>query len=228
MLKLYYYTYCDANCFWGPQQKKYTAQHAINIAFKLFVFALENFGLMHFEFRNFDKLQSDNGCLLISNHPTLIDYVLIISKLKHCTIIVKEKLWRNFFVKKLIQLAGYIPNTNFAETSKLIQESLRRNDNVLIFPEGTRTTQNKPLHLKRGVSQVAIRSGAPIRIIKINCNPSTLTKQNKWYHIPPRKAFFILEVNKLIDSSAFLQDTNITSLAARRLTKYLQSILEKA
>lgn len=209
------------------QQKKHRAQHIISISFKLFVFMMQFFGLIKFEFRNFAKLQQDKGCLIISNHPTLIDYVVIVSKLKHCDIIVKEELWRNFALKKVVQLAGYIPNLKFATTLNLIKDTLHHGNNVLIFPEGTRTTPNKPIHLKRGAAQVAVRSGAPIRVLKIECKPSTLTKNTKWYNVPKRKSYFIVESKELIDSKAFLQDTSTPSLAARHLTEYLTNILEE-
>ncbi len=101
-------------------------------------------------------------------------------------------------------------------------------NNILIFPEGTRTIPGQALQLKRGAAQIAIRTNTPIIPIKIECNPSTLSKNNKWYHIPKRKPHFKLEVYKRIDSNVFLQDTGVPSLAARHLTKHLSNILEKS
>ena len=98
-----------------PLVGKDKAQQTISKAFRFFVFILESFGLIRVEFKNLEKLQNDRGCLIISNHPTLLDYVFIVSKLNRCNTIVKEALWDNIFLKKIIQLAGYIPNREFAK-----------------------------------------------------------------------------------------------------------------
>jgi 1-acyl-sn-glycerol-3-phosphate acyltransferase len=208
-----------------PLCGKKKAQPIISNSFRCFTFIVESFGLMRFDFKNFDKLKDDHGCLIISNHPTLLDYVLIVSQLKHCDTIVKEALWQNPFLKKIVQLAGYIPNKEFAEIFPLIQQSLVAGNNILIFPEGTRSEPNQPLKLKRGAAQVAVRLGAPIRIIKITCQPSTLTKKNNWYNIPEKKSLFTIEAGELIDAKKFLRDTGCPSLAARRLTKYIEEIM---
>lgn len=211
------------------------AQPTISAAFRFFTFAAQKLGIARFEFSRIKKLQSDRGCIIVSNHPTLIDYVIIISRLKRCNTIVKESLWDNPFFKKLIQTAGYIPNKKFAEIFPLVESSLRAGENILIFPEGTRTTPDQQyqqqhhepptLKLQRGAAQIAIRTGAPVRILKITCTPSTLAKGERWYNIPKKCPLFTVEVGELIDSRKFLRDTGSPSLAARRLTEYLQKIL---
>jgi len=208
-----------------PIVGKSKTQNVISTAFRFFVGMVQGLGVLRFEFKNFEKMQSDHGCIIVSNHPTLFDYVLIISRLKKCNTIVKEPLWNNIFMKGIIQLAGYIPNKSIDENFILIKKSLDAGENILIFPEGTRTVPGHPINFKRGAAQLAVRLGAPIRIIKITCNPSTLTKNNKWYNIPKEKALITLEVGELIDSNKFLHDTGMPSLAARHLTEHLQKIL---
>lgn len=204
---------------------KRKAQHVISYAFRFFVFTARILSLAGIKFKNFEKIQLDQGCLIISNHPTLIDYVLIVSQLKQCNTIVKNELWNNFFLKKIIQLAGYIPNKKFTEILPLIQKSLEVKNNILIFPEGTRTLPGKPIKLRRGAAQIAIRLKTPIRIINITCKPHTLTKKNSWYNIPEKKPIFTLEAGELIDPEEFLRDSTPSSVAARHLTEYLQTKL---
>lgn len=208
-----------------PIVGKHRAKSVISTSFRLYVFMVQALGVMHFEFKNFEQLQTDKGCVIVSNHPTLLDYVLIISKLKNCNTIVKETLWKNVFMKGIIQLAGYIPNKKIDEIFVLVQDSLRTGENILIFPEGTRSVPNRPLKLKRGAAQLAVRLNAPMRVIKISCDPSTLTKRDKWYNIPAKKPLIILAVVECIDSNKFLHDTGLPSLAARHLTQHLQNVL---
>lgn len=208
------------------KNKKYIAQYIINLAFRFFVFIMQAFGAMKFEFEDFEKLQSDKGCLIISNHPTLIDYVVIVSRLKRCDIIVKEGLWHNPFLKRIVQVAGYIPNLNSEKTLELIKAALVKGNNVLIFPEGTRTTPGKPLRLKRGTAQIAVRTRTPIRVIKIHCEPVTLTKKSKWYQVPSKKPLFLSSVQDIVKPDEFLKNNAPPSLAARQLTKHLTNILQ--
>jgi len=210
----------------NPRSKNLKAQSAISRTFRLFTFAMEALGVVNFKFRGIEKLSEDKGCLIVSNHPTLIDIVVLISKMKHCNIIVKEKLWSNPFMKRVIETAGYIPNSGREDLAARITSTLKNRDNLFIFPEGTRSTPNQPLKLQRGAAQIAIRTPAPIRLVKINCSFSCLTKQDKWYHIPPQRPDFVVEVGECIDPRSFLEKAQIPSLAARHLTQYLKNELE--
>ena len=117
-------------------------------------------------------------------------------------------------------------NLQSEETFRLIKETLQKGNNLLMFPEGTRSIPGTPLLLKRGAAQIAIRASAPIRPIKIDCKPSTLTKHNKWYKVAKTKPIMTLEVGALVNPKDFLKNTELPSLAARHLTKYLTELLE--
>ncbi|WP_150467965.1 lysophospholipid acyltransferase family protein [Francisella sp. SYW-9] len=202
------------------------AQHTINIAFKIFIGILHHFRIFKFEFRDIEKLHQDKGCIFIANHPTLIDYVAIVSKLKLCDNIVKLSLWQNPYYKHVIETAGYIPNINPDQTFSRLNEIFAEGRNLLMFPEGTRTSPNTPPKLKRGAAQLAIRTNTAIRMIHISCNPVTLTKNTKWYNIPETKPLFKVVVGDKINPKDFLDEANgVPSLAARRLTKFLQHSL---
>ncbi|GGG08540.1 hypothetical protein GCM10010995_27610 [Cysteiniphilum litorale] len=65
-------------------EKKHIAQYCIYLTFRFFTATMSGLGLIRFHFIGFDKLKKDKGTLIIANHPTLIDYVLIVSKLPFC------------------------------------------------------------------------------------------------------------------------------------------------
>lgn len=212
-----------------PSQKKkhLRSQHAINIMFKAFITMVELLGVMKYEFNNMDKVIQSKGCLIISNHPTLMDYVVIVSRLKHCQVIVKQALLNNFFMKKIIVSGGYIQNTQSIETLEQIKQALNDGQNVLMFPEGTRSEPDQPLTLQRGAAQVAIRAQAPIQLIHIKTTTSKLDKKGKWYKVPNKKIHFCVDVGAQIDPCEFLQDNAAPSIAARRLTRHLKLELER-
>ncbi|MCF6806834.1 1-acyl-sn-glycerol-3-phosphate acyltransferase [Thiotrichales bacterium 19S9-12] len=210
----------------SEMKKKDHVQYAIYLNFRFFVWLMESLGLAKFSIEGDEKLLKDRGTLLIANHPSLVDYVVITSQLKSCDNVVKASLWDNFFVKHVIQSAGYIPNKESQETFDRIKESLYSGNNLLLFPEGTRSVINQPIRLKRGAAQIAIRLKVPIRLIYITCNPRTLTKELKWYQIPNKRVNFKVVVGECIVVDKFLEEAGqLPSLAARRLTRYIEKKL---
>ena len=203
------------------------AQYVIYITFNIFCKLMSFFKLIEYEFIGFDQLSSDNGVILIANHPTLIDYVVIVSKLKQCNVIVKESLWNNRYMNKVIASAGYIPNTHAGKLIELVRKSLVEVKHLLIFPEGTRTTPGEPMLLQRGAAQLAIRLPAKVRTLKITTSSIALTKKSKWYNIPQKTVYYRIEVSGLVDPLIYLERSGNTSLAARHLTQYFRRTLEK-
>lgn len=208
-------------------QKYLRAQHTTSIFFKVFVWMMQSLGLAEFEFRHFEKLAHCKSHLILSNHPTLIDYVLIVSKLKHCQVVVKESLLDNFFMKKIITCCGYVQNKQSLETAEQIKKLLDEGNNFLIFPEGTRTTPGQPLVLQRGPANIAVRANVPIILIHINCSKSGLQKNGKWYKIPEKKVKYTVWVGEKINPGDFLTDKTPPSIAARHLTQYIADALKK-
>lgn len=97
---------------------------------------------------------------------------------------------------------------------------------LIIFPEGTRTTPGKPLKLKRGAANIAIRAEADITPVLISCSPSTLTKQDRWYQVPARKVHMRIQVNEGLPIAPYLENS-APSIAARKLTADLADYFDK-
>ena len=204
------------------------AQYAIYVSFRMFIGMIHHLQIIRFEFDGMDKLLQDKGCLFIANHSTLLDYVAVVSRLPNCDNMVKKELWENPYYKHVIQTAGYIPNIDAEQTFGRLSEIFAEGRNLLMFPEGTRTTPNVPIELKRGAAQLALRTNAQIRMLHISCNPITLTKNTKWYNIADTMPTIKVVVGDKIDPTIFLEEANgLPSLAARRLTRHLQEQLSK-
>lgn len=212
--------------FSKKDKQKYRVQYAICVNFRLFVLLMQSLRLAQFSFEGKETLKEDHGTLFIANHPSLIDYVVITSVLPYCDNLVKAALWDNFFVRRVIDAAGYITNRQSDEIFNQVENSFKLGNNLLLFPEGTRSTIGKPITLKRGAAQIAIRLNVPVRLIYINCYPRTLTKELKWYQIPKRQVTFSVKVGERILPKNFLNEANqLPSLAARQLTRYLEKKL---
>lgn len=200
-------------------------QKIIQRSFYIFCGSMRFTGAIDYRFDGAELLKLDKDCIIVANHPSLIDYVLIASRLEQCDCLVKEAIWHNPFMKGVVKSAGYIPNT-IAEN--LIDDCSTRLNNgnvLLIFPEGTRTTPGKVSKLQRGTAQIAVKTKTDMRIVHISVTPSFLTKEKKWYQVPNTKPFFHIQVKDKIAIEPFIEEEIAPSIAVRKLNKHLNDVL---
>ncbi len=183
--------------------------------------------LIDFEAEGAEVLRRETGTLVIANHPSLFDIVLIISLMDRAQCVVKEGAWKNPFMRGVIKATNYIPNLGDPEqTLRECVATLRAGNNLVIFPEGTRTVPGRQLHLQRGFANIAIRAGAPIRIVTVCCNPPMLRKGEKWYKSPMRRPCFRVRVGERIDT-ARVYDSHLPARDARNLTAQIAKRFEE-
>jgi 1-acyl-sn-glycerol-3-phosphate acyltransferase len=197
------------------------ARDIIRHAFRAFIELMCLLGLLHYRIHGLQRLQR-NGLLILANHPTLIDTVFLMAFVRQSDCIIKSALWHHPLTGGPVRTADYISNSNGPGLIDDCIASLQTGNNLIIFPEGTRTPADGTLQFKRGAANVAVRSRRNITPVHINCDPPTLGKGNKWWQVPPRAACFNITVHEDIEIDDFLQDGLNDALAARRLTDYLQ------
>lgn len=203
--------------------------NSIRNSFRFFLGGLRLFGVMDFCFVGDEKFKQDAGCLVVANHPSLLDYVILASRMPRCDCIVKKALLQNPFLRGVIKAAGYLVNAG-SETLLLACEArLQAGGTLLIFPEGTRSLPGQEMTLQRGAANIAVRAGCDVRIVHISCQPPMLTKQGKWYQIPRVKPQFIITVADKVNVIDFMDDHDLSpALAARRLTQHLRTELMRS
>jgi len=211
----------------NPKAKSHRAQAIIHYAFRSFVWLMQALGVMKIEIEGIEKLRNKKATLILANHPTLIDVVILIASVKHTNCVVKKTLFKDPFMGGTLKAAGYINNI---ETEAIVNDcvtALKSGDNLIIFPEGTRTEPGKELRFQRGAAHIAARSGAEVVPVTITCNPATLSKEHKWYHIPSRPARFRVEVGDPLDLSDIVMADEPATVTSRRLTRYLHNYFTK-
>ncbi len=210
----------------NSDRRRQQARRSIAFSFRCFLRFCRATGIYDYRFEGLDALRADRHCLVVANHPSLIDYVLIASEMPEVNCLVKAELQHNIFFRGVIRAADYLINSQADTLLPQSRESLARGDAILIFPEGTRTRYGEPLQLQRGAANIAVRCGCDLRIVHITCTQRMLDKQSRWYQIPPVKPVFTVSAKARIDSQQFMaQEEDAQPLAARRLTRYLQQAL---
>ncbi len=126
------------------------------------------FFVVFFRYRAFgrENVPSRGGALLASNHQSFFDPVLIGLLLnRRINQLARSTLFRNPVFARLIRSLGSIP----IERGKGDKEALGKGIEVLrsggllvVFPEGTRTSDGEIGDLMPGIFLMARRAGAPI------------------------------------------------------------------
>lgn len=210
-----------------PVRQKQIARQTVHYTFKFFVGLMALTGVFKFKLKELAHLKDLRGHLVLANHPSLIDVVVLISIIPNTDCVVKAHLFSNPFLRGVVTGTGYISN---AEPDGLItdcEESLRAGNNLVVFPEGTRTKPGQDIAFQRGAANIALRCKAPITAVSIDVNPSSLTKSEPWYAVPKTQPHFV--VKELINPPQIpaIDDEHV-SKQARQYSTQLETFFRQA
>lgn len=182
--------------------KRRRARGMMSAALRMFVGFMRRGGVLTYEFHGRERL-GRAGQLVVANHPTLIDVVFLLAFMPAASCVVKRGLWRNPLTRWAVTLAEFIPNDDTASMIEGAARSLKEQQTLIIFPEGTRTRPSQPMVFHRGAANIALRAASVVTPVYIRCDPTTLTKSEPWYRIPPRRPHFALFVGDDLDLSPY-------------------------
>ncbi len=175
-------------------------QRVMLAAYRSFMGVLRVYGVSRFERRELQG-RPPGAFVLVSNHPSLLDVIVVLATVPGVCCVVRSGLFDLPFLGPLLRGAGYIPGPG-AEAeegdSPILDRIVERLDQglpVLVFPEGSRSPEGGLRRFRRGAVEAALRAGVPILPALVRCDPSTLRKGQPWYDVPDRR--FTLTVDFL-------------------------------
>ena len=205
----------------GVRQRK--ARYLVHKAFRFFVSVMDTLGVIGFHVHNPAAFKQLQGQLILANHPSLIDVVVLIAVVPRADCVVKAHLFRNPFMRGVIKSTGYISNADPEGLLSDCNASLAQGNNLIIFPEGTRSDAGKLQRFKRGAANIALRCASPITSVLITMRPSTLTKGTPWYKVAATKAHFSMMIAPQQPVPWPHDSQEPLSMQTRELTKYLEN-----
>lgn len=150
-------------------------QYAIMLVFRLYLFVVRASGLVKCDLSELDALRGE-PLIITTNHPALIDVVLIGSRLPRIVCVLKANLLDNPLLGGGASMAGYIRNDSTGNLIRRAAAATRAGSQLLIFPEGTRTVMHPINPFKGGFGLVAHKAGVPIQTAFIESNSPFLGK----------------------------------------------------
>ena len=195
---------------------------------RFFIRALEKLGAIKVEW---EVLLPRGNFLVLANHPTLLDVLLLLSFFPDIELIAKASLWQNVFLRRILEAGGYLSNLPDEEPTELIVrcgERLRQGGNILLFPEGTRSVEGRVGKFSRGAAAIAIESNCLLLPVIISCRPLILSKERPWYMVPEEKPVLQLRICEPIAISNIISGCPNRFIAARRLTEHLEEFFKSS
>jgi 1-acyl-sn-glycerol-3-phosphate acyltransferase len=183
---------------------------SIGLLFRGYLAMLRASGVMRLDLGALDALRAERSLIVAPNHPSLLDAVLVISRLPDIACIMKAEIWDSPVLGGGARLAGYIRNDSPADMVRLATGELLAGQRLLVFPEGTRTRAGTLNEFRGGFALIAKRSGAPVQTVFIETNSRFLAKGWPILRKPPMPLSYRVRLGRRFragdDAKAFVNE----------------------
>ncbi len=112
------------------------------------------------------------GAVVVANHISYLDPILLISLYPRHTTIAKQRLFFIPLYGRMLRLSGYLPASADGPLSDLLVDRmeqmpdfLRQGGNLIVFPEGTRSRDGHMSSFNKGAFKIARMCSAPIHVL---------------------------------------------------------------
>lgn len=144
-------------------------------------------------------LSAAAGKVVVMNHLTLIDVIVLMAHLGDATCVVKGAIRRNPVMGRVVRCIFLLNDDDPTETLAAATRLLREGVSVIVFPEGTRTPAGAPEHrLHRGAARLALAARTDILPVRLAVDPPVLARGQSWCDVGARTVRYRLTVGSAI------------------------------
>jgi 1-acyl-sn-glycerol-3-phosphate acyltransferase len=121
------------------------------------------------------EIRQIHSSVVVCNHLSYLDPILLISLLPRQCTIVKSTFFKVPFFGWLLKTSGYVPSMPsemlgpaMIKNLEEIKKHLAAGGNLFVFPEGTRSKDGKLAPFNKGVFGIARYCNAPLKMVYIS------------------------------------------------------------
>ena len=151
-------------------------RQGIRWGMRLYLGILQTCCACRFDLSAVDQLRHEGPLILVANHPSLLDALLILSRLPTAVCIMKASLLNNILFGSATRMAGYIPNNPAITMITRAREELNAGAHLILFPEGTRTSHAPIDACMPTTGLIAGRTKVPVQTLLIEFSSPYLGK----------------------------------------------------
>jgi 1-acyl-sn-glycerol-3-phosphate acyltransferase len=180
-------------------------------------------GMLRLDAQVLDSLRDERGLIVVANHPSMLDALMLVARLPRSACIMKASLLRNPFLGPGARLARYIHNDSTYGMVQVAVQDLRDGGQLVLFPEGTRTTQSPLNPFHASFALIAKRAQAPVQVVFIDTDSPYLGKGWPLWKLPPLPIRFGVRLGRRFappaDHQALLAEVQAHFAAGMHMTK---------
>lgn len=158
-------------------------------------------GMLRLDAEALDALRAEPGLIVVANHPSMLDALMLVAHLPRSACIMKASLLRNPLLGPGARLARYIRNDSTYGMVQCAVQDLRAGGQLVLFPEGTRTTQAPINAFHAGFTLIACHANAPIQAVFIDTDSPYLGKGWPLWRLPPLPIRFSVRLGRRFEPS---------------------------
>jgi len=160
------------------------------------------FGLLRLDLDALAPLADEPRLVVVANHPSLLDAMLLVACLPRAFCVMKASLLRNPFLGAGAKLARYIANDSAHAMVRRAVVELRQGGQLVMFPEGTRTSQPPLNRFHPSFALIAKHAGASIQAVFIDTDSPYLGKGWPLWRLPPLPIRFAVRLGRRFEPQA--------------------------
>jgi 1-acyl-sn-glycerol-3-phosphate acyltransferase len=159
------------------------ARRFISASFRFhFVNMMRLMGALKLDVDDRERFRRLSSKIVVANHPSLLDVVIMISLIPNADVIARGNLTRNLIVRWVVNRLYILNSLDFNVLADACIRSLNEGNCLIIFPQGTRTPRSGEIRLKKGAARISLLSGRSIVPVYIGGNDKLgLGKNDRWY-----------------------------------------------
>lgn len=181
-------------------------QFMIMAGFRCFVGVMRASGVLRCDLGALDALRRERSVVIAANHPTMLDAVLIISRLPRVVCITKASVWDNPGLGGSVRLAGYLRNDAPLAMIRRAAATVREGRQLMIFPEGSRTARPPVDPFSRSFAVMARAAKAPVQTVFVETDGSYLRKDWPMFRQPELPLRYRIRLGERFEPTGDLEE----------------------
>lgn len=153
-------------------------------------------GMIRLHSEVLDALRDEPGLIVVANHPSMLDALMLVARLPRSACVMKASLMHNPFLWPGARLARYIRNDSPHGMVRVAVDDLVQGGQLVLFPEGTRTTRWPINAFRPGFTLIAKLARAPIQAVFIDTDSPYLGKGWPLWRLPPLPIVFMVRLGR--------------------------------
>jgi len=192
---------------------------------KLILWAARAFGVVDYRLSPLPaSVDANKPYVLMSNHPTFVDMIVILGAFRELTCVTKGSWSRHWALGRLLRSTNYLPGpgSGLPESEHMLDSMvahLSAGFPLLIFPEGQRSMKDQLRRFRRGAVEAAVRANVPIVPLFLALDRPYLTKDVPLWKPPKVAPTYSFEWFDVVRPDDFDRDP-------RRIQEHLVALYE--